>query len=352
MKISVVILCLSLVLAGICSVACAGQVNVFIYHRFDEARYQSTNISAAVFRQQLEYLKTAGVDVVATDELVRLLRSGGSLPEHAVAITVDDAFSSFYDVAVPILKEYNIPVTLFVNTNSVGAAGYMTWDQIREVAAQGVVIGHHTAVHPYLVEKEDAETDADWYQRVWQDLSRAQDAFVKELGIKPQLFAYTYGEYAPQLVDLARDFGFLAAFAQQSGVVWEGADLYALPRFPMGGAFATYEGFLSKLKMVPLEVVEVQPADPIIRQENPPLLRLKLKDPAAAKRHFNCFVQGENSCTVRPVPGCDGWIEVQAENPLAGRRNKYTLTMQSAAGGWAWYSHLWINATNPVSAVE
>jgi peptidoglycan/xylan/chitin deacetylase (PgdA/CDA1 family) len=351
MKLRVLFVCLTLVLTSFCSSAFAGQVNVFIYHRFDEARYPSTNISAAVFRQQLEYLRASGTEVIAAAEMVRLLRTGESLPEHAAAITIDDAFSSFYEVAAPILREYGFPATLFVNTDSVGATGYMTWDQIREVVGQGIAIGHHTAAHPYLIEKEDNETDEGWHKRILKDLSRAQQAFIKETGIDPKLFAHTYGEYTPELIDLVKDFGFVGAFAQQSGVVWEGDNRFALPRFPMGGPFATYEGFLSKLKMKPLEVVEVVSADPVIRLENPPLLRLKLKNPADAKRHFNCFAQGDNSCAVRPVEGVDGWIEVQAQKPLQGRRNKYTLTMQPASGGWAWYSHLWVNAANPVSAV-
>ncbi|MDB4609656.1 polysaccharide deacetylase family protein [Verrucomicrobia bacterium] len=351
MKLLLVIVSLSIILTSFCASALAGQANVFIYHRFDEARYPSTNISADVFRQQLEYLKTSGIDVVSAEEIVQALGAGEPLPERAAAITVDDAFSSFYEVAMPILKEYGFPTTLFVNTDSVGASGYMTWEQIRSAVDQGVAIGHHTAAHPYLVEKEGTETDSQWHQRILQDLGRAQQAFIEELGFEPQLFAYTYGEYTPQLVDLIKEFGFSGAFAQQSGVVWEGDNRFVLPRFPMGGPFATYEGFLSKLKMKALQVEEVSLVDPIIRQQNPPLLRLKLKSSADAKRHFNCFAQGDNSCTVRQIPGQEGWIEVQAEKPLTGRRNKYTLTMQPASGGWAWYSQLWVNANSPVAGL-
>jgi peptidoglycan/xylan/chitin deacetylase (PgdA/CDA1 family) len=348
MKILVSFVCLLVLITGFCSVSWAAQANVFIYHRFDEPRYPSTNISADIFRQQLEFLKNSEIEVLAAEDIAKRLHNGEALPAHVVAITVDDAFSSFYEVAVPILLDYGFPATLFVNTDSVGSAGYMTWDQIREVASQGITIGHHTAAHSYLVEKEAGETQQQWRQRIWQDLTKAQDAFIAQLGTQPQLFAYPYGEYNSPVIDIIKEFGFLAAFAQQSGVIWSGSDPYVLPRFPMGGPFATYKGFLSKLAMKPLKVFAEQPIDPVIG-ENPPRLLLKLKNTAAAKRHINCFVQGENRCEVHALSGRDGWVEIQADKPLQGRRNKYTLTMQPDSGGWAWYSHLWINAKNSSS---
>ena len=51
--------------------------------------------------------------------------------EKKILITIDDAFSSFYEVAWPYLKEENIPFILFVSTETVGKNGYMTWNQIK-----------------------------------------------------------------------------------------------------------------------------------------------------------------------------------------------------------------------------
>ena len=65
---------------------------------------------------------------------------------------MDDAYRSFYDVAWPLLKAAKMPVTLFVSTDVVDrqAPGYMTWDQIREVQKEGVIIGGQTKSHKHL----------------------------------------------------------------------------------------------------------------------------------------------------------------------------------------------------------
>ena len=73
--------------------------------------------------------------------------------EKKILITIDDAFSSFYDAAWPYLKKENIPFILFVSTEAVGKNGYMTWEQIKEVEKDpNVYIGNHSHTHDYLVD--------------------------------------------------------------------------------------------------------------------------------------------------------------------------------------------------------
>ncbi|MFK5926247.1 MAG: polysaccharide deacetylase family protein [Desulfuromusa sp.] len=323
----------------------AGQVNAFIYHRFDESRYPSTNISADIFTQQLDYVKKQKIKVISLSEVATRLTEGVNLPEHAVSFSVDDAFRSFYDVGMPIIRRYGFPVTLFVNSDAVGTSGYLNWDELKELQAEGVEIGNHTASHAYLVELQSGETSEQWKKRIKGDIDKAQQQFEKHLGFKPTLFAYPYGEYSAAVVEIIQTLGFKVAFAQQSGVIHPDHNRYNLPRFPMGGPFATLASFKTKLAMLPLVVTAEDPFDPVI-VDNPPALYLQISGRKIDPQRFNCFVQGENRCWVETDEA--GEYRVVAEKPLSGRRNKYTLTLQSKQGDWLWYSHLWVNAKNPV----
>ncbi len=342
------ILVLSVLLLSILSTqSSAGQVNSFIYHRFDESRYPSTNISAEIFTQQLEFLKQQKIEIISLREVVKRLVAGTELPEYAVSICVDDAFRSFYDVGMPIIRKYDIPVTLFVNTASVGASGYLTWDEIIELAAEGVEIENHTDTHPYMVELQTDESYSEWRNRIKLDVLKSQQKLEKHLGFRPSIFVYPFGEYSADIVQIIKEIGFEGAFAQQSGIITANNNRYILPRFPMGGPFATLAGFKSKLKMKALPVIEASPFDPVIKL-NPPVLSLNIAGRKINTNRFNCFVQGDNNCRVEldKEKGA-GWYKVIAEKPLSGRRNKYTLTLQNSQGEWLWYSHLWINAKNP-----
>ena len=100
--------------------------------------------------------------------------------------------------------------------------------------------------------------------------------------------------------------------------------------------------------MKPLIVLERKPSDPVV-MTNPPVLHILVAGDPVQPQRFNCFVQGENRCQVEIDRDLGaGWYKITADKPLTGRRNKYTLTLQTLKGDWLWYSHLWINATHPM----
>lgn len=318
----------------------SGQVNIFIYHRFGEARYPSTNISVEVFESHLQYLQQKQIEIRSLPEIVNLLKGGQALPRKAAVLTVDDAFTSFLQEGMPLIRRYKAPVTLFVNTDSVGTRGYLSWDDLRSLVKEGVVIGNHSATHDYLIEKTAGESASDWRERVRSDILRAQAAFKAELGIVPTLFAYPYGEFSPELTALVKELGFAAAIAQQSGVVDASTDLFTVPRFPMGGGYATLEQFRSKLAMSRLDIELLAPVNPL-PDVNPPVIKVRLDAGRFDLRRLQGFVQGDNALVIEAIAGTESDYTVTAAKPLTGRRNKYTLTAPLRGGGWGWFSQPW-----------
>lgn len=324
------------------SSAWAGQANIFVYHRFGDSRYPSTNVSLEVFEAQLQALKDKDVEVLLLSEIAERLAAGKPLPQNCAAITVDDGYLSFLEGAMPLLRRYGYRATLFVSSASVGRSSYLSWEQLRELQQEGVEIGNHSATHPYLLERKGAEGEGPWRERIREDLVTAQQAFERELGQAPKLFAYPYGEFSPAVTEIAKTIGFAAAVAQQSGVVHEQSDLFTLPRFPMGGPFATLKGFVNKLSMAALPVEVIAPQTPVVGEENPPVLIVDIDPEAVDLRRMQCFVDGQEGATITPVEGFAGRFEVRAAAPLLGRRSKYTLTAPARSGRqWYWFSQPW-----------
>lgn len=336
--------CAGLLLFGLLtsSLALAGQANVFIYHRFGDDRYPSTNISLENFRAHLNTLKQKNIKVTTLGALVDLLQSGKPLPEHYAVLTVDDGYESFLSGAMPLLREFGYPVTLFVNTNAVGGRGYLGWPELASLVKEGVELGNHTASHPHMTDLLPGESRLAWKERLRTDLERSEEAFRSNLSQAPELFAYPYGEYSPEVQKLVREFGFKAAIAQQSGVVTEGADLFALPRFPMGGPYANSEQFQSKLFMRALPVERLSPESTLVTDPNPPVLEVRIDPTLINLAQLSCYVSGQDQAKIEQVDGEPGHYLVQAQAPLQGRRSKYTLTAPGKAGGWYWFSQLWV----------
>ena len=121
-----------------------------MYHRFNENKYPSTNIKIDIFKKQLELIDKNNIEYY--DPAKFDIEFSNPKTNKKILITIDDAFSSFYENAWPILKKRKIPFILFVSTEPVGKSGYMNWEQIKEVASYDYAyIGNHSHSHDYLV---------------------------------------------------------------------------------------------------------------------------------------------------------------------------------------------------------
>lgn len=72
-------------------------------------------LSAATLRSRFQQLKKSKCTVLPLGEALERLYAG-DLPDRAVAITFDDGTSDFSRKAFPLLKEFDLPATLYLTT--------------------------------------------------------------------------------------------------------------------------------------------------------------------------------------------------------------------------------------------
>jgi peptidoglycan/xylan/chitin deacetylase (PgdA/CDA1 family) len=110
---------------------------------------------------------------------------------------------------------------------SVGSS-VLGWDELRQLAAEGVTLAPHSRVHP-LLERIDAEEVDDEVAGSRADLAR-------ELGSAPDAFAYPSGSHDPGVVERVRSLGIRVAFTTVRGVNdLRRADWLRLRRINVGG---------------------------------------------------------------------------------------------------------------------
>lgn len=313
----------------------------FMYHRFDDSKFPSTSTSTNDFEAHLRYLKENGFTVLSFSAAMEYLRSDTPAKKVAV-ITIDDGYKSFYERGLPLLRKYEMPATLFINTGTVAASDYMDWDQLKMAMESGVEIGNHTHSHSYFM-NEEAPARYETFER---DIKKSVLIISEKLGITPEVFAYPFGEFDTGMKQVVKDTGFKYAAAQHSGVVHSGTDVYQVPRFPMSGAYAELAQFAEKASMLPLKVVGQRPDDTTLPSGDlRPLLRLIIENEGLQTNRMQCFVQGaECALTIIEENSNEITITVRATRALSRRRTLYTLTAPDTAGAWHWYSHLWINS--------
>jgi len=169
-----------------------GGPRLLVYHQIDAGLGREMEVTFAAFLEQLAWLE-AGYEVVSFDEAWRRRDEPGA--ERLVVLTFDDGYDDMYRLAFPLLRERQLPFTVYVTTHPVesgealfpgGHAEPCTWDQLEEMAGSGLMtLGAHTDRH------EDLRTLNS--EQVAQDLGRSNELIRNRMGMVPRHFCYPYG---------------------------------------------------------------------------------------------------------------------------------------------------------------
>lgn len=307
---------------------------IFVYHRFGNSNYPSTNISLEDFQAHLSYLKRNNFKVLTFGKAVDYISNSElEYSEKVACLTVDDGYKTFKSNAMPLLKKFGYQATLFINSESVGGGSYLDWSELKEVYKQGIEIGNHSHSHAYFLNVSKADR-IDVFKK---DIQQCQEAINKHLGFHPNVFAYPYGEFDLEMKGALKALKFKAAAAQNSGIMYL-HDNYSIPRFPMAGPYVKIEGFIEKANMNALRIKSEHPESFLLTEQNPPKINVEFDTTGVDLSRYNCFTSGECETTLNGYT-----VTIQAKNKLSKRRTLYTITAPSKAGkGWHWYSHLWI----------
>ena len=207
---------------------------ILMYHSVADEPPQTTRrlaVGPAALREQLAWLADNGYSgMTFFDAAQLLLRS--ALPERTVVLTFDDGYADFATTALPLLRRYGFPATLFVTTGWVADAGSnaagtpldrtLRWEQIRELAQTEIEIGAHGHSHAAL----DDLSPADLRRELTQSRALLED----NIGQSVPTVAYPFG-YSNQAVRrAAHEAGYRYGAAVRNIRATPSADPFLVPR--------------------------------------------------------------------------------------------------------------------------
>ena len=277
----------SLLLLLLTAITLWADAHIFVYHRFGDSRYPTTNTTIEELKKEFEYFKNNGYKVIPLQKLIATLKQKKKIPDNWIVLTIDDNFKSFYTNALSVFKEYNYPFSLFVYVEATQKrySDYLTWEQLREIKEYGS-IEFHSYGHKHMTYLSDDE--------IKMDFEKGLALFEKELNLKPKVFTYPYGEYSPRVQNIAKSYGFDSIINQNMGAVSDFSDIYDMDRTALVGA--------SDLKLyLRYEALNAKWKKPIIFPKNEMLTSLHVQTDEKAKKG-EVYITGH------------GWLQTKLQN--------------------------------------
>jgi len=194
--------------------------------------------------EHFAWLKKNNYHVISIQDLLDAVKGEKNLPSQAVLLTFDDGYLSFYTRVMPLLKKYRYPATLAVvgswleQQTVPGSKPLMTVAQIREVMDSGLVeIASHThdlhgsiPANPqgsqesavtsrlYSAEYDEYENDENYRKRIFQELDKSSERLFQQIGKRPRVVVWPYGEYNSIAQEAAKLAGMSLTMGLNDGV--------------------------------------------------------------------------------------------------------------------------------------
>lgn len=223
-------------------------VPVLTYHKLSRnGTPDAMTVREADFEAQMRFLRENGYRVIPLDDLFEFLRFRRQVPARSVVITFDDGWRSVHDIALPILKKYGYPATLFVYTDLiVGSRETLSWEQVRELSRNGFDIQGHSRTHRYLGRKERKESFRDYFEAVRREIVESSKIIRSHTGREVKYLAYPYGDTNALVAATTRQEGYRLAFTVERESAPFFSNDYRVGRAMIYGTF-TLEEFRNNL---------------------------------------------------------------------------------------------------------
>jgi peptidoglycan/xylan/chitin deacetylase (PgdA/CDA1 family) len=225
---------------------------ILMYHRVAEQGLPATarwRISPQDFERQLEFLRAGGYYSLTFEQWRAAANMRRPFPGKPVILTFDDGYTDFVDEVAPLLSRYGFRATVFIVSELVGKSNLwdaelgeplalMGWEEIEQLAAEGIDFGSHSARHRPLVKLTQGE--------LAEDLARSKRTLEERLGHTVTSISYPFGLHDATVESVAAACGYEYAVTTDEWRASWSDPLLALPRLEVRGT-ETLEEFAKML---------------------------------------------------------------------------------------------------------
>lgn len=210
------------------------QVPILMYHHVQDPPASADQlekdltVSAGHFEEQLAHIEKLGCNTVTLEQVHAFFTEKRPLPAKPICLTFDDGYLDNYTVAFPALKRHGMTGTFFITTAVVGDGHHVTWENLRDMHAEGMEIGSHTVHHFELTGL------SDWKLR--EELVDSRKKLNAEVG-GVAFLCYPSGRKNEKVIAEASKAGYAGAVTTDHGTVERMGQGFLMPRLRVHGGW-------------------------------------------------------------------------------------------------------------------
>lgn len=220
----------------------SARIPILMYHHITVAPPGSDavgvdlSVPPDVFSAEIKFLHDQGFHAIHLTDLIDHFEHQSPLPPRPIIITFDDGYDDNYLNAFPTLKDYGYVGTFFIISKfaDTAAPGYMNWQQVEEMGANGMEIGSHSLDHRFNLGDMPASVQ-------WAEIKPSFDAVRQHLPDQAPLFAYPSGSYNSTTISFLKQLGYVAAVTTRQGTTQYGQAPLELRRIRIRGEWSIDE---------------------------------------------------------------------------------------------------------------
>lgn len=319
---------------------------IMVYFAVGRDDTPAASVTIDQFKAHMAELANGNYTVLSLADILKAYKGNKPLPENTVAITFDGGDKSVLVNAAPILADYDFPYTVFISTGyaDTNYPNHLSWADIKTLSRNGLAsFGLHPDSYMSLSGKNE--------ETIRSRLNNATVRFRNEMDVNPLFFAYPFGKYNQNYHRIVSAYGYLAAFGQQSGVAYNGADLFALPRFTMTENYANIDRFRMTANALPLPVTDMTPRYSHINNAKPSI-GFSAPDLSGQMNRLSCFASGQDKPVIDIVG--DSRVEIRLKDSIDETRFRLNCTLPTNDKNqrWRWLGALYTSNETIVESQE
>jgi hypothetical protein len=220
-------------------------------------------------------------------------------------------------------------------------AGFLTWQQLKLMAAQGTIIANHGFEHDSLARIPQGISEQQWFKKQTKLLIEAEQLIRANTGQNWQYLAFPFGEFTPAVQEWLTDLDYIG-FTQQSGAVGLATNLSAVPRYPVSAPYDQIPRLIDKLNSLPFTItLSGEHAKTVHKYQQSKSITFDIIVDDFHPTQLNCYISGLGKQKIEWLNQKSFKIIYSKPLPVGRVRCNCTAPSISEPGQFYWYSKPW-----------